>query len=86
MDAPTHSPACQSDGCACVPLSKMHRGDRVVVRHLEGIDSQRLRELGFNESAEVKLVCVGGAVIAQLRGSKFCLSRRMAEGILVIPA
>jgi Fe2+ transport system protein FeoA len=56
------------------------------VRHLEGNDSQRLRELGFNESAEVRVVCAGSAVIAQVHGSKICLSRRMAEAILVVPA
>jgi Fe2+ transport system protein FeoA len=86
MDTHPQSPACQSHGCSCVPLSRVRRGDRVVVRHLEGTDSQRLRELGFNESSEIRLVCSGGAFIAQLKGSKICLSRSMADGILVVPA
>jgi Fe2+ transport system protein FeoA len=85
MDSTPHNPACSLLGCACLPLSTLRRGDRVVVRHLEGKDTQRLRELGFIESTEIKLVCVGSAVIAQLHGSKICLSRRMAEEILVVP-
>ena len=58
----------------------------MVVRHLEGEAVQRLRELGFNESTEVKIVCAGSAMIAQVHGSKICLSRRMASGILVVSA
>ena len=86
MESHSHDPACHLPGCACLPLSAARRGDRVVVRHLEGNDSQRLRELGFNEAAEVRIVCAGSAVIAQVHGSKICLSRRMAEAILVVPA
>lgn len=86
MESTRHDPACDLPGCACLPLSASRRGDRVVVRHLEGNDSQRLRELGFNELTEVRIICAGSAVIAQVHGSKICLSRRMAQGILVVPA
>ena len=60
----------------------------MVVRHLKGesADCQRLRELGFHETAEVQLVCAGGAIIAQVRGSKICLSHGMAQSILVATA
>ncbi len=85
MESPTHDPACPLPGCACLPLSASRRGDQVVVRHLEGSDAHRLRELGFRESAAVRIVCAGSAVIAQVQGSKICLSRRMAESILVVP-
>jgi Fe2+ transport system protein FeoA len=57
----------------------------MVVRHLQGESAHchRLRELGFNESAEVRLVCVGGAIIAQVQGAKICLSHHMAQSIMV---
>ncbi len=81
------SPACDHDGCVCHPLSTAKRGDRVVVRHLQGAtgDCHRLREMGFLESAEVRLVCAGSAVIAQVKGAKVCLSHHMARSILVAP-
>jgi Fe2+ transport system protein FeoA len=57
----------------------------MVVRHLQGgsADCHRLRELGFNESAEVRLICSGGAIIAQVQGAKICLSQSMAQSIMV---
>jgi Fe2+ transport system protein FeoA len=42
-----------------------------------------LRELGFREEAELRLVCVGGAIIAQVQGAKICLSHHMAQSIMV---
>ena len=82
------SPACTHDGCICQPLPAARRGERVVVRHLQGPDDdcRRLREMGFLEQAVVQMVCAGGAVIAQVQGAKVCLSHRMAESILVAPA
>lgn len=79
------SPACASDHCVCQPLPTAKRGERVVIRHLHGAsgDCHRLRELGFHEAAEVQLVCSGGAIIAQVQGSKICLSRHMAQAIMV---
>lgn len=78
-------PACEEDSCVCRPLSEVRRGQRVVVRHLRGEagDCRRLREMGFCEEAEVELVCGGPAVLAQVRGSRVCLSGRMAEAVLV---
>lgn len=82
------SPACQQDGCICQPLPSVKRGERVRVRHLHGdADAcHRLREMGFRESAEIQLLCAGGAVIAQVQGARVCLSHRMAESILVATA
>jgi Fe2+ transport system protein FeoA len=78
-------PACEDDSCVCRPLSAVRRGQRVVVRHLRGEagDCRRLREMGFHEQAEVELVCGGPAVLAQVRGSRVCLSGRMADSVLV---
>jgi Fe2+ transport system protein FeoA len=60
----------------------------MVVRHLTGAlsDCRRLREMGFHEAAEVRLVCAGGAIIVQVQGAKVCLSQSMAESILVATA
>ena len=79
------SPACQHDDCICQPLPTARRGDRMVVRHLHGDagECHRLREMGFHEQAEIRLVCSGGMVIAQVQGARICLSHRMAESILV---
>jgi len=49
-------------------------------------DCHRLREMGFHEMAEVRLVCAGGAIIAQVQGAKICLSHSMAQSILVATA
>ena len=60
----------------------------MVVRHLTGEagDCRRLREMGFHEAAEVRLVCAGGAIIAQVQGAKVCISQHMAASILVAMA
>ena len=57
----------------------------MVVRHLTGEadDCRRLREMGFQEDTALNMVCAGGAVIVQVRGTKVCLSRRMADSVLV---
>ncbi len=79
---------CPHDSCTCQPLSTARRGDPLVVRHLVGSDGdcRRLRELGFHEAAPISVVCSGGAVIAQVQGTKICLSRSMAETVFVAAA
>ena len=79
---------CHHEGCICQPISTARRGDALVVRHLVGDagDCHRLREMGLREDAPVSVVCVGGAVIAQVQDAKVCLSRSMAESVLVAAA
>lgn len=79
------SPACDHDDCICQPLHTAKRGERMVVRHLHGDSSEchRLREMGFHEHAEVRLLRSGGSIVAQLQGAKICLSQNMAQSILV---
>ena len=79
---------CQHEGCICQPLPTAARGERMIVRHLQGEagDCHRLREMGFHEEAEVRLVCNGGAIIAQVQGAKICLSHNMARSIMVATA
>ena len=76
---------CPHDGCICQPLSTARRGESVIVRHLTGEadECRRLRELGLREESSLTVVCSGGAVIAQVRGAKICLSRRLAATVLV---
>ena len=52
----------------------------MIVPILRGIGT------GFHEMAEVRLVCAGGAIIAQVQGAKICLSHSMAQSILVATA
>lgn len=80
--------SCPHEGCICQPLTTARRGESLVVRHLVGghDDRRRLREMGIREQAFVSVVCAGGAVIAQVQGAKICLSRRMAETVLVTAA
>jgi Fe2+ transport system protein FeoA len=80
--------SCPHEGCICQPLTTARRGVSLVVRHLVGSqnDRQRLLEMGFREQAYVSVVCAGGAVIAQVQGAKICLSRSMAESVLVTAA
>ena len=79
------SPACDHDDCVCQPLPTVKRGQWMIVRHVLGKagDRQRLQEMGFREQAEVKIVCSGGSIIAQVQGAKICLSRSMAQSIMV---
>lgn len=82
------SAACHHDSCICQPLPTVKRGESVIVRHLHGAEDEchRLREMGFHERAEVKLICAGGAVIAQVQGARICLTQRLAASILVATA
>ena len=82
------SDACDHDACTCQPLPTAKRGERMIVRHVLGAssDRRRLREMGFREQAEVRLVCSGGAIIAQVQGAKICLSHSMAQSIMVAGA
>lgn len=81
-------PACEEPHCRCQKLGVIARGKSVTVRHLIGAveTTRRLREMGFREEGEVTVVCPGGALIAQVMGSRVCLSREMAEAVLVTPA
>ena len=80
-----HQPACDEPECRCQRLGEAQRGKPVIVRHLQGSEetTRRLREMGFREDAPVTVVCPGGSLIAQVMGSRVCLSREMAAAVLV---
>ncbi len=47
---------------------------------------QKLREMGFCENAELRVVNRGGAVVCQILGCRIGLSQSLARSILVAPA
>ena len=68
-----------------ISLHDVNPGQRVRVQKLSGQPAlcHRLREMGFCEYAEVKILNKGGAMLCQVCNSKVCLSRQLAESILV---
>jgi Fe2+ transport system protein FeoA len=68
-----------------ISLHDVEPGQRVRVQKLSGQPAlcHRLREMGFCEAAEVKILTKGGAMLCQVCNSKVCLSRQLAESILV---
>ncbi|MBP7949817.1 MAG: ferrous iron transport protein A [Verrucomicrobiales bacterium] len=75
----------QSEEFDCLKLSDAPAGKKLRVFRLHGMEAtcQRLREMGFCETAEVKIVQKSGAVICQVCGSRVCLNPQMAGSILV---
>ncbi len=67
------------------PLSKAEAGKILSIERLEGNEKvcRRLREVGFCEKAEVKLLTRGGQMICSVCGTRLALSRKLAEKIWV---
>jgi Fe2+ transport system protein FeoA len=78
----------KADFSQICPLHEVPQGQTVRVRHLSGQPAvcQRLREMGFNEQAQVKIINHAGAVLCVVCGAKVGLSRQLAESILVGPS
>ena len=70
-----------------LPLPQIGKGQKVRVQKLEGHESvcNRLREMGFCEDSEVRILNNSSAMLCLVCGSKVCLSRRIADSILVEP-
>lgn len=69
------------------PLSVARAGKSLLVRTLHGAEStcQRLREMGFCESAVVRKLTDGKNFICTVCGTRIALSLEMASHILVSP-
>lgn len=67
------------------PLSEAEAGPILSVERLEGSESicRRLREVGFCEKAEVRLLSRGGQMICSVCGTRLALSRKLAKKIWV---
>ncbi len=70
-----------------LPLCQLPAGalGRVTELEGEGTFRQRVRELGFGESAEVKKVSGRSTIICQVNGTRIALSHDAARRILVAP-
>jgi len=68
-------------------LRQTRTGERVRVERIEGQPSvcHRLREMGFCETAEVRVINNSGALLCQVCGARVCLSAKLAESIFVAP-
>ena len=67
------------------PLSRVRAGATVVVRRLTASPdiNQRLRELGFGEDHQVKLISLQSNLLCQVCNSRLGLNARLAECIWV---
>ena len=73
---PTHLPLCQ------MPLGVVGRVCELLG---EGTFKQRVRELGFGESACVSKISGKSTIICQVNGTRIALSHAAASQILVSP-
>jgi len=69
------------------PLSEAEAGSVLLVERLDGTEQvcRRLREVGFCEKAEVRLLSRGGQIICNVCGTRLALSRKLANKIWVKP-
>ncbi|MBI5150283.1 MAG: ferrous iron transport protein A [Candidatus Omnitrophica bacterium] len=66
-------------------LTSVQNGQSVRIECLRGEDGvcQRLREMGFCESAVVEKVTESGALICKVCDTRVAISRRLADNIIV---
>jgi ferrous iron transport protein A len=72
-----------------IPLSlltaPMGKKLRLLVLQAKPAQCQRLREMGFCESAEIVKLSQGAALVCQVCGTRLALSRDLAKDILIEP-
>jgi ferrous iron transport protein A len=66
-------------------LSEVENGESVRIQCLRGEEGvcQRLREMGFCESAMVEKIADSGALICKVCDGKVVISKQLAENIIV---
>ena len=69
------------------PLSKVRAGTVVCIRRLTAPEKvmERLREIGFCEQQEIRLISREGNLICQVCNARLGISEELAETILVEP-
>ena len=69
------------------PLSKVLEGTAVRIKQLSTSPevTRRLRELGFGEEQQIKLLTRQSNLICEVCGSRLGISAQLAESILVEP-
>jgi Fe2+ transport system protein FeoA len=77
-------------GPAVCPLSRIRAGAVVCIKHLSTAPdvTNRLRELGFCEEQQIKLLARQSTFICQVCNARLAISERLADSILVeaVPA
>lgn len=72
------------------PLSRVQAGTTVCIKHLSTDPAlkDRLREMGFCEDQQIKVLACESTFICQVCNARFGISEKLAEAILVeaIPA
>ena len=58
---------------------------RLVALEAKPAQCQRLREMGFCESAEIVKLSQGAALVCQVCGTRLALSKDLAKDILIEP-
>ena len=72
-------------GPTVCPLSRVQAGSVVCIKHLSTAPdiTERLRELGFCEDQQIKLLACDSNFICQVCNARFGISKEVAESILV---
>jgi ferrous iron transport protein A len=67
------------------PLSRVQAGSLVCIKHLATAPelTERLRELGFCEQQQIKLLSADSNFICQVCNARLGISRALADSILV---
>ncbi|ACB74161.1 FeoA family protein [Opitutus terrae] len=70
---------------ALLPLCQLPAGSIGLIRQLAGNAAfcQRVREMGFGESASVTKISGSGTILCQINGTRMALSHDAAKNILV---
>jgi len=65
------------------PLSRARAGSTVVIRQLKASPeiNQRLREMGFSEERQIKLISLQTNILCQVCNARLGLNQRLAECI-----
>ena len=76
-----------TDSANWIKLHDVEPGRRAKVQRLSGHPAtcHRLRELGFCEFAEIKILHNSGALLCKVCDSRICLSQQLAANVLVEP-
>lgn len=68
---------------SAMTLSKARAGCKLRIRQLDGVECQRLREIGFCEELEISKLSNGRNMICSVCGTRLALSRKLGDQVLV---
>ena len=83
---PSNGPEACKEPAIC-PLSRISEGTLVCIKQLttSGEMTGRLREMGFCEEQQIKLLSRDGSIICQVCNARLGISEELADAILVTP-